>query len=174
MRSLLLTTLLLASPAFAAPSLEVGFSPEGSARTLVLQVIQQAHRSIKMIGYAFQAPDITAALEHAAARGVKVQIVVDEKRNLNKKSQHALAAAAGHGVEVRTDAHYHLQHDKTLVVDDDTVETGSFNYAPSAETQNSENVVVIRHAPDIVTKYLAHWQSRWDYGVPFTPAAKQG
>jgi len=171
-RSALFVLSLLAGPAFAAPSIQVGFSPEGSARALVLAVINHAQHSINMIGYAFQAPDITAALEAAAARGVKVRLVADFRRNQNGKSQRALSDAAGHGVEVRTDAHYHIQHDKTIIADERTVETGSFNYAPSAETENSENVLVIRHAPAITAQYLAHWRSRWRYGVPFTPAPK--
>ena len=173
MRLIVLLTSLLAFPALATPSIQAGFSPEGSARALVLEVIHQARRSIDMIGYSFQAADITAALDEAARRGVEVRVVVDYKRNLNNKSQQALEDAARHGVQVRTDAHYHLQHDKTLIADGETLETGSFNYAPSAETQNSENVLVIRHAPDIVSQYLAHWQSRWDQGVPFTPGRKQ-
>lgn len=173
MRSILLVISLLAFPALAAPSIQVGFSPEGSARALVLRVINHARRSINMVGYAFQAPDITAALEAAAARGVKVRIVVDYRRNQNGKSQRALSDAASHGVEVRTDAHYHIQHDKTIIADEHTLETGSFNYAPSAETENSENVLVIRHAPEVTAQYLAHWRSRWRYGIPFTPEPKQ-
>ncbi|SNY77461.1 phospholipase D family protein [Enterobacter sp. CC120223-11] len=172
MRSALFALSLLAAPAFAAPSIQVGFSPEGSARTMVLAVINHAQKSINMIAYAFQAPDITAALEAAAARGVKVQLVADFRRNQNGKSQRALSDVASHGVEVRTDAHYHIQHDKTIIVDGSTIETGSFNYAPSAETENSENVLVIRHAPAITAQYLAHWRSRWRYGVPFTPEPK--
>lgn len=172
MRFTLLLTSLLTFPALAAPSIQVGFSPEGSAQALVLGVIGHAQHSIKMVGYAFQAPDITEALKAAAARGVEVKLVADFRRNQNSKSQRALSDAASHGVQVRTDAHYHIQHDKTIIVDDATVETGSFNYAPSAETENSENVVVIRNAPDITSQYLAHWQSRWAYGMPFTPGQK--
>jgi phosphatidylserine/phosphatidylglycerophosphate/cardiolipin synthase-like enzyme len=54
-----------------------------------------------------------------------------------------------------------------MIVDGKTVETGSFNYAPSAETQNSENVVVLRHMPDVTRQFIAHWQSRWDLGLPY-------
>lgn len=172
MRPALLVLTLLAAPAFAAPSIQVGFSPEGSARGLVLTVINHARHSLNVMGYAFQAPDITAALEAAAARGVRVRLVADFRRNQNGKSQRALSDAASHGVEVRTDAHYHIQHDKTIIADEQTVETGSFNYAPSAETKNSENVLVIRHAPAITAQYLAHWRSRWRYGVPYTPERK--
>jgi hypothetical protein len=43
-------------PARAAPGVEVGFSPEGSAHRLVLQTIAGAQQSIQMLAYAFQAP----------------------------------------------------------------------------------------------------------------------
>jgi phosphatidylserine/phosphatidylglycerophosphate/cardiolipin synthase-like enzyme len=68
---------------------------------------------------------------------------------------------------LRTSDRFPLHHDKTIIVDGNTVETGSFNFTPSAETANSENVVVIRDMPDVARKYVAHWQSRWDLGVPY-------
>ena len=153
--------------AFSAPEIQVGFSPEGSARALVLRTINQAHTSIEMIAYSFQAPDIAQALVNAHARGVKVRVVVDEKRNQVKASRNTMQYVASHGVELRIDGHYHIQHDKTIIVDDRTVETGSFNFAPSAETENSENVVVINGMPDVTRQYIAHWQSRWDLGKPY-------
>lgn len=167
--------LVLALPcsAFASPSVQVGFSPEGSAQALVLKVINQAHKSIRLIGYAFQAPDIVRALIAAHDRGVDVRIVVDEKRNRVKASRKMMDEIVQHGVQLRTDGHYHIQHDKTLIADERVVETGSFNFAPSAETLNSENVVVFRGMPAVTRQYLAHWQSRWDLGKPYQPHRQQ-
>jgi phosphatidylserine/phosphatidylglycerophosphate/cardiolipin synthase-like enzyme len=157
----------LASAAGAEPSVQVGFSPEGSARALVLETIGGAKHSIQMLAYAFQAPDIMQALVDAKRRGVEVRIVVDKKRNQNKASKTAMDFVTGNGVALRTNDHFHLHHDKTIIVDGSTVETGSFNFASSAETANSENVVVIRDMPEVARQYLAHWQSRWDLGVPY-------
>lgn len=159
--------LTLSCLAHAEPSVEVGFSPEGSARQLVLKTIGGAQHSIQMLAYAFQAPDIAQALVDAKKRGVEVRIVVDHKRNRNKPSKAAMDLVTGNGVELRTNSHYHIHHDKAIIVDGHTVETGSFNFAPSAETMNSENVVVIRGMPDVARQYLAHWQSRWDQGKPY-------
>lgn len=167
-RLALVAVIALPTVAHAAPNVQVGFSPEGSARELVLKVIGSAHKSIQMIGYSFQAPDITQALVAAHQRGVDVRVVVDKRRNQGKVSQAAINYAATHGVQMRIDGHYHIQHDKTIIVDGQTVETGSFNYAPSAETQNSENVVVLRHMPDVARQFIMHWQSRWDLGIPYT------
>ncbi|MDN0110012.1 phospholipase D family protein [Yersinia mollaretii] len=157
---------------FAAPNVQVGFSPEGSARALVLNVINSAHKSIQMIGYSFQAPDIAKALIAARERGVDVRVVVDKRRNQVNASKTTMLYAANNGVKLRIDGHYHIQHDKTIIVDGQTVETGSFNFAPSAEIENSENVVVIRGMPKVVQQFVTHWNSRWDKGVPFKPTIR--
>lgn len=71
------------------------------------------------------------------------------------------------GVALRTNDHHHIHHDKTIVVDGHTVQTGSFNFSPSAETLNSENVVVIRGMLGLTRKYVEQGQSRWDQGQPY-------
>lgn len=151
----------------AAPSVQVGFSPEGSARQLVLETIASAQQSIHILAYAFQAPDIMQALVDAKKRGVEVRVVVDKKRNRGKTSRKAMDFVTSNGVELRTNNHFHIHHDKTIIVDGHTVQTGSFNFAPSAETMNSENVVVIRGMPEVSSQYMAHWQSRWKLGKPY-------
>lgn len=167
-RILGLTAMLaFSSAAQAAPGVEVGFSPEGSARALVLKVIGEARRSIQVLAYAFQAPDITEALVAAGKRGVEVRVVVDKERNMGKASRAAMDFVVRNGVALRTNERFHLHHDKTIIVDSLTIQTGSFNYAPSAETKNSENVVVIREMPEVAARFLSHWQSRWDGGVPY-------
>jgi phosphatidylserine/phosphatidylglycerophosphate/cardiolipin synthase-like enzyme len=163
----LVAALSIPSLSYAEPGVLVGFSPEGSARELVLKVIGSATHSIQMLAYSFRAPDITQALVDAKRRGVEVRVVVDKKRNQGKASKAALQFVTRNGVELRTNDHFPLHHDKTIIVDGNTVETGSFNFTPSAETDNSEIVVVIRDMPDVTRKYVAHWQSRWDLGVPY-------
>lgn len=159
--------LILPAISLAAPGVQVGFSPEGSAQALVLATIAGARHHIRMLAYAFQAPDIVQALVAAQKRGVEVQVVIDKRRNQGKVSRAAMEAAIRGGVKLRTNDRFHIHHDKTIIIDDDTVETGSFNFAPSAETLNSENVIVLRDMPEVARQYLAHWQSRWVQGMPY-------
>ncbi|WP_326542706.1 phospholipase D family nuclease [Pseudorhodoferax sp.] len=168
LRGFALAALLALVPlAHAEPGVQVGFSPEGSARQLVLDTIAGAQQSIQMLAYAFQAPDIAQALADAQQRGVQVRVVVDKRRNRGKTSRKAMDLVVRHGVALRTNDRFHIHHDKTIIVDGHTVQTGSFNFAPSAETVNSENVVVLREMPKVARQYLAHWQSRWDGGEPY-------
>lgn len=148
-------------------SAQVGFSPEGSAQELVLNVIGSAKSTIRMIGYNFTARDIAQALVSAQKRGVDVKVVLDYKENQNRYSQAAMNILVNAHIDVRTSSYYKIQHDKTIIVDGRHVETGSFNYTSSAEKYNSENAIVMWNAPTLAKEYLQHWQSRWDKGTPY-------
>ncbi|MFM4022987.1 phospholipase D-like domain-containing protein, partial [Klebsiella variicola] len=65
---------------------------------------------------------------------------------------------------LRTDSDFPIQHDKVIIVDNVTVETGSFNFTKAAETKNSENAVVIWNMPKLAESFLEHWQDRWNRG----------
>ncbi|WP_336703146.1 phospholipase D family protein [Pantoea dispersa] len=150
--------------AVAAPSIDVGFSPEGSAQQLVLRTLDSARESIRLMGYSFTSPEVVRALVAARRRGVDVRVVVDDKGNRSKASQAALNVLANAGIPLRTNGQYKIMHDKVIVTDGQNVETGSFNYTRSAAESNSENALVVRGVPALAQTYLAHWQSRWDGG----------
>lgn len=154
------------SPSYSA-TLQAGFSPEGTARTLVLSVIGSAKHDIRMLGYAFTAPDIARALIDAKKRGVDVRVVLDEISNRGHASIAAMNLIANAGIPLRIDSHYKIQHDKVIVVDSSAVETGSFNYTSSAERANSENAMVVWDYPDFAKAFLSHWESRWNSSQPY-------
>lgn len=167
----LASTLGLSTTCFAAdPSVQVGFSPEGSAHTLVLSAIESAHTSIRMLSYSFTARDIVQALIAAKKRGVDVKIVVDEKGNRGRYSVAAMNLIVNNQIPIRTDSEFPIQHDKTMIIDDQSVETGSFNFTDSAEKRNSENALVIWNMPKLAQSYTAHWQDRWDRGEDYHSA----
>lgn len=113
--SLLACPLLFTTPSFAmidTPSVKVGFSPEGSASALVLDTINSAESSIRMMAYSFTDPDVMHALAKAKKRGVDVRIVVDDKGNTNRASQEAMkyinaySALFDHGLASKSDQRF--------------------------------------------------------------------
>ncbi len=48
-----------------------------------------------------------------------------------------------------------------MVIDGETLETGSFNYSSSAEYKNAENVLV-HHDAAVARRYAQEWQRLWD------------
>jgi phosphatidylserine/phosphatidylglycerophosphate/cardiolipin synthase-like enzyme len=145
-------------------STEVGFGPEGGAEALVVKSINSAKVSIRLAAFAFSSPVIVHALVAAKQRGVDIQIVVDQKHNVEddekRVGRNALNSMVGANISVRTNSDYRLHHDKFIIVDARHVQTGSFNYASSAN-RNSENVLVVWNDPVLAAKYLAHWESRF-------------
>lgn len=150
--------------AVAAPSIDVGFSPEGSAQQLVLRTLDDARETIRLMGYSFTSPEVVKSLVAAKRRGVDVRVVVDDKGNRSKASQAAMNVVVNAGIPLRTNSQYKIMHDKVIITDGQNVELGSFNYTRSAAESNSENALVVRGVPALAQTYLAHWQSRWDGG----------
>lgn len=60
---------------------------------------------------------------------------------------------------------YAIHHDKYIVVDGRTTETGSFNFSQAAARSNSENVLVVWNDERVAARYQVHWNSRWVQGI---------
>ncbi|MBU9360534.1 phospholipase D family protein (plasmid) [Burkholderia multivorans] len=151
-------------------TIQVGFSPDGSAEALVLDIIGRARYEIRVMAYSFTSPEIARALLKAKRSGVDVQLVVDAAESKNAAAAAALNLLSTAGVPIRLNDRYRIQHDKVIVVDRKHVETGSFNFSRAAARSNSENVVVLWDRSDVAAQYLSHWRSRWDSGTPFRSA----
>ncbi len=157
----------LALPAQATVS--SAFSPSGDALALVLQAIGQAHNSIHVAAYLLTSSEVARALVAAKKRGVDVQVLLDRKGNLDEDARyarHALGILVNAGIAVRSIDIYPIFHDKYMVIDRRTVQTGSFNYTYSAAHRNAENVLVVWNAPQLAARYLDDWQRNWALGQP--------
>lgn len=151
-------------------TIEYAFSPNEGGEKLVLKVIGSARSEIRMMAYSLTSASVVDELIAARRRGVDVSIVADYKNNVEDKSgkaRAALSALANSGCRVRTISVYQIHHDKVIVADRETVETGSFNFSSSAASRNSENVMVIWKNPELARGYLAHWQDRFSKGDEF-------
>jgi len=157
------TATLVASVQARAQYATAAFSP-GGASDLVLNTIKSAQREIDMAAYEFTSTKIANALIDAHKRGVRVSVVVDTQENRGK-GYSKIYVLARHGVEIRLNAHYAIQHNKFCVVDDTTVETGSFNYTRAAEVDNAENAVVI-HDAKLAGLYHQEFTRLWQEADP--------
>lgn len=146
------------------------FSPQGGGKELIIDTIKGAKGSIKMAAYSFTEPAIARALLVASEAGVKVDIVVDKDHN-GKKENTKLSVSgflARNGVGVFVTDHFKIQHNKFLVIDGKTVQTGSFNYSRSAENDNAENVLVLHNCKDLATAYAKDWDKLRAVARPLT------
>jgi phosphatidylserine/phosphatidylglycerophosphate/cardiolipin synthase-like enzyme len=155
-------------------AIQLAFSPHGGGEALVLSAIGTATRSIRLMAYSFTSPSVVRALLLAKkARGVDVAVTVDYRNNMEEdRSGHARAALnalAYARIPVRTVSVFPIQHSKFVVIDGETVQTGSFNYSLQAARYNSENVLVLRGRPDLARSYLENWHEVTALGVDYSP-----
>ena len=72
------------------------------------------------------------------------------------------------GAKVRQDGNRYILHHKVIIIDEDTVITGSFNFSSSAAERNDENIVIVRNAV-IAGLYLDEWRRLWDAAEELAP-----
>ncbi len=152
---------------------EVAFSPGGGATELIIKTIGAAKQSIRVAAYSFTSRPIAKALIEAHQAGIDVKVVVD-RGQIEKGSHSVMPIIALAKIPVRVDTEHALQHDKYMIIDGSTVQTGSFNYTAAAEQRNSENVLVLWQAPELARLYGENWQALWDSAEPYAaPRAEE-
>jgi phosphatidylserine/phosphatidylglycerophosphate/cardiolipin synthase-like enzyme len=156
-----------------AASVDVAFSPHGGAEVLVLRTIASSQKSIHLLGYSFTAAPVVRALLEAKHRGVDVAVTGEYRSNIEQgrsgKARAAPAALVNASIPVRIVSIFPDQRSKYLVVDEQTIETGSYNYSQQAARFNSENVLVVTGEPVLARAYLANWREVSAAGEPYVP-----
>ena len=58
---------------------------------------------------------------------------------------------------MKIDTQHAITHNKVMIIDGETVNTGSFNFTRAAEENNAENLLVI-HDRKLAERYSRNWQ----------------
>ena len=155
------------------PSHAVHFSPKGGCTEMVVAELKRARREVLVLAYSFTSQPIAEALVEAKLRGVNVEIVLDHS---NEKEAHTdLHYFLEQKLTPLIDAHHAIAHNKVMVIDGHTVLTGSFNFTNQAEHENAENLLILRHYPDLAAAYRANFAAHKEHArapeVKAAPAA---
>ncbi len=167
---------MMASALAHSADLQVCFAPPvaGSCDPLatILRSINAARRTIRVQMYSLTLQEIVNALLEARRRGVDVRLIVDgsQFRQDHSDSMRVSTLAAA-GVPVLVDTVPGLMHDKVMVIDGETVLTGSFNYTWGAEHSNAENLLLV-HDPSLAEEYLRNWDERSARSRPLIAAGR--
>lgn len=150
-----------------AATYTVAFSP-GNALDTVVEAIREAKVTIYIAAYSFTSRVVATELRRAAQRNVKVFVVADATDATKRYS--ATRYLANQGIPVRINGQFAIQHNKFMVIDEATVQTGSLNYTAAAAERNAENVLVVRGAPQLARLYREQWCRLWQGGTDLAPA----
>lgn len=144
------------------PHWYVYFLPEGGCARAIVNAIRQAKRSILIQACSFTSYSIAQALIDAMKRGVKVEAIFDKKQIHERKTKIGLIAKEG--VAVYLDGLHAIAHNKVIIIDSNTVITGSFNFTDTAEEQNAENLLIIGNTA-LASAYTNNWithKTHWE------------
>jgi hypothetical protein len=157
--------------AAAFPPIEVHFSPKGGCTDAVVREINDAEKRILVQAYSFTSAPIAKALVDAHKRGVDVRVILDKSQRTEKYSSADFVLHAG--ILTLIDAKHAIAHNKIMVIDGETVITGSFNFTKAAEENNAENLLVIRDKA-IAEKYTSNWDIHGEHSEKYEGKAQDG
>lgn len=144
---------------------EVFFSPKGGATEAITREIGKARQEVLVQAYSFTSTPIAKALLDAHKRGVKVVAILDRSQKTAKYSGATFLANAG--IPVLIDSQHAIAHNKIIILDRQTLITGSFNFTAAAEKKNAENLLVIKGNPALIEKYLKNFEEHKGHSEPY-------
>jgi phosphatidylserine/phosphatidylglycerophosphate/cardiolipin synthase-like enzyme len=130
------------------------FAPEDKAQAQIIAEIQGAQRRIRFMAFIFTSDEIADAMLERAQAGVVVQGVIEDRNAEREYSEYERLQAKVH--DVLPDGNPYILHHKVIIIDDETVILGSYNFTASAEDRNDENVLIV-HDPEVAALFVAEF-----------------
>lgn len=134
---------------------QVYFSPGGECTNAIVGELNKAGKEILVQAYSFTSQPIAKALVEAHKRGVRTEIILDKSQ---RGANYSAADFTAHmGVPTYIDSAHAIAHNKVMVIDQETVITGSFNFTKAAEQRNAENILIIK-SRELAKEYVDNWE----------------
>ncbi len=148
---------LLSNPTSTSTS-DAYFSPGDTCRNVIIQQIQKAVNQVQICVFTISDDPITEAILTSHKLGKQIRIITDNDKSLDLGSD--IERMARQGIEVKMDRTPNHMHHKFMVVDGNTVITGSYNWTRSAALYNHENILLTQDAP-VVKSFLKQFDQLW-------------
>jgi len=144
--------------------LDIYFSPDDGVANSLIDLIANAQKSIYFMAYSFTSDELGEAIRERAQDHVTVEGVMDaDQVASNIGTEYDAFNQAG--LEVYQDGNSGLMHHKVMIIDEEIVVFGSYNFTNSAETRNDENLIVIYNS-DIAVQFKAEFQRVYAEALP--------
>jgi phosphatidylserine/phosphatidylglycerophosphate/cardiolipin synthase-like enzyme len=138
-----------------ASTIEIYFAPEDGVERQIRAEIGEADDTIDFMAFSFTSKPIAEAMADRMKWGVTVRGLVETRGAGSRYCRDNFLAARG--ATIYLDDNPKTMHHKVIVVDGDTVITGSYNFSKSAEKSNDENVLIV-HSADVAGSFTAEFE----------------
>jgi phosphatidylserine/phosphatidylglycerophosphate/cardiolipin synthase-like enzyme len=127
------------------------FSPENDVERILLNRVRKARHSVHFMAYSFTSNPLGEEMIMLHRKGIIVKGVMEKSGSDSRDSEYVKMKIEG--LPVKLDSNRHAMHHKVIIIDEETVITGSYNFSKNASRNNDENVLVIENR-DIAAEYM--------------------
>ena len=146
----------------SSKTITVCFTPNKVCEQNIVAKIRTAKHRIRVQAYSFTDADLGNALVDMKKTGVDVMVILDKSNKTSPSGKMSQMVAAG--IPTRIDSPTGIAHSKIILIDDDLVITGSYNFSKNAYSANAENSLMITSA-ELMKEYLSNFLYRWSLSV---------
>ncbi|MGD8624242.1 MAG: phospholipase D-like domain-containing protein, partial [Anaerolineae bacterium] len=132
------------------------FAPEDEVAARIVTLVENAERSVRFLAFSFTDDQLGDALKDQKKAGLEIQGVFEARGSDTEYSEYGRLRQARPSLDVLTDGNPYIMHHKVIILDDEIVILGSFNFTASADESNDENILVI-HSPEVAALYRAEF-----------------
>ena len=119
------------------------FSPVDGVWEFLMKELSKAKSTVDVMAFSFTGAELAGKLRELCGRGVKVRCLFDYGQAKNKASRDEYLRKIGATVYYSPNRRGKMHH-KVFIIDGKTVITGSYNFSKNAESQNDENILVLK------------------------------
>jgi phosphatidylserine/phosphatidylglycerophosphate/cardiolipin synthase-like enzyme len=141
---------------------QILFSPAQDIERIDIDLINNAHATIRVAMFAFTDRAIAQALARASARGVQIWIYRDHDQFEQEHARRCQVMEVLSGqttIHVRVKGSKELMHEKAVLIDDSTLRDGSSNWSVAALHQ--DNQVSITHDAKQIKAFNRDFAEMW-------------
>jgi len=140
------------------------FSPDDGCESKLATLIEKAQQNISFLAFSFTSDTLADALIERIEAGVEVSGVMEEAQaRSNSGTEFNRLRAAG--ADVRLDGNPRNMHHKVLIIDNQIVEFGSYNFSFFAEAHNDENLIILYH-PQTAALFMEEFEEIYAQAKP--------
>ena len=143
---------------------QVFFSPGGGCGNAIIKSVDEAKDSVFVQAYSFTSGPIAKALVDAKKRGLTVSVILDKDQQSDQYSEADFLNRSA--IRTLIDGEHAINHNKVMVIDGETVMTGSFNFTSAADGKNAENLLIIKDRA-LAQRYTEDWYVHAAHSKPF-------
>ncbi len=134
------------------------FSHHDNIRDFVINMLKSAKKELKICMFTISDNPIAETIAGCHKMGIRVRIITDDGKIFDKGSD--IYSLDRTGIKIKIDSFRSLMHHKFVLVDNQKLLTGSYNWTRTGSDINNENVLVTSNKK-IVKAYNKEFKRLW-------------